>query len=80
MATTFSKAAAILTPRALVLMVGVVGATEPCFYRMHKDEMRVYLAVAAAIPFLVVRMLYALLADFAINPTVGIWNGHGGGY
>ena len=75
-AVTFLKAAAILFLLTLVLIVAVAGATWPFLPRMFEGETKVYLAVLAAIPFLAVRMIYSILADFENNSTFGILNGN----
>lgn len=74
--TALLKAAAILFLLTLVLLVGVAGATWPLCSRMPQGETQIYFAVLAALPFLIVRMLYTLLADFENNDTFGILNGN----
>ena len=43
---------------------------------MPQGETKIYLAVVAALPFLAVRVLYSILADFENNDTFGILNGN----
>ena len=59
-----------------MLLIGVAVVTWPLFSRMPQGETQIYIAVLAALPFLIVRMLYTLLADFENNDTFGILNGN----
>ena len=43
---------------------------------MPQGETKIYLAVMLAIPFLAVRTIYSILADFENNSTFGILDGN----
>ena len=81
-ALEFLKASVILFLITLLLLVAVAGLTWPLFSGigssrgMLEGENKLYLAVLAAIPFLAVRTVYAILVDFEDNATFGLLDGN----
>lgn len=72
----FLKASAILFLLTYLATLAIALFTIPELSRLKRGEMGVMLAVLASLPFLAVRVLYSLLADFKHDSTFNIIDGN----
>lgn len=72
----FLKTAGVLFLVVLIAIVGVAVSTVPVWRALPPGETKLLVAAFAAFPFLVVRMIYTLLVDFANDDTFNILGGN----
>lgn len=72
----YLKASAIVFLLTYLATLALALLTVPEFSRMKRGEVGIMLAVLASLPFLAVRVLYSLLADFKHDSTFNIIDGN----
>ncbi|MDI1491546.1 MAG: hypothetical protein OHK93_002755 [Ramalina farinacea] len=72
----YLKASAIIFLLTYLATLALALLTIPEFSRLRRGELGIMLAVLASLPFLAVRVLYSLLADFKHDSTFNIIDGN----
>ena len=73
---TYEKVAAIIFAGAYVVIVAMTLLTLAGSRNLPSGEQRILYAVLASLPFLAVRILYSILADYVNNSTFNILDGN----
>jgi hypothetical protein len=73
---TISQVAVVNFTLVFVTVVVILGLLAMRIATVPQGEKRLLLAASVSVPFLTVRIVYALISDFANNPDFGVLNGN----